>query len=792
MKKVNSLKFWHELLFMLMLVSFTACVDDNEDTEAPYLEVNPATLTFENGGSQMLEISTNRQWKANVEDVDWISLSKTQGEGSDQIQVSVPEGTIGEAKINIIMSNRSGILKSATINVKAGTVIESKLIYNETFGNADASQKPKIEEYQGWNKSGDGATAVEYAGNKTDIRSSGLANTDAYEGASGPNVVFFSTAPATFDIKKIALAEGQTNLKLTFGASRSKQNEDKSYDNSFTPETFKVFVSSDGKNQQEITYEKNNGDADHPYWILATANFTLKKAVPELYIHFTATESSVFRLDDISLSTGYGGQEVNLEEGTTTPPEEGSGTAINKIINLQKSGQTKLTENMEFEAIVCGDPKINNASDGTLNLMTPDATAANEGIVLYNKTLNAQIQANFSLGDKVKVSLKADKVKLGNYNGITQITDWEISDITVISNHNTVTPIQTTTDKLAEYAGMPATINNVTISDAGVWEAKTYNFGDLTVYFHQNATSIVGQPYKSGTGSITGIVTVFKEKAQLMPRNLDDLKDFASNEPMITSVNPKSITFTDQGGNQDVNVTLANAEGKSLTVSGLSGILSATVNGTTITVTANPNTTEASIKQTLTIKIEGTEKSIEIPVTVTAKVAEGNIIVMSSSDIINGKTGTVELPTNAYGQQDVQNESTWYNWTHNSIQFKGARICIAPENNGGGIQFQGDASDTKKQGFIFNTTKIDQIQYIEITLKVVSSSSYAPAYHVYAGTNENPTTNAIEASSSMKEENGFKIYTQTFDFTGSNYEYFTIKNDEKGALYISSIKITKN
>lgn len=578
MKKVNSLRFWHELLFMLMMVSFTACVDDNEDTEAPYLEVNPATLTFENGGVQTLEISTNRQWKATVEDADWISLSKTQGEGSDQIQVSVPEGTIGEAKINIIMSNRSGILKSATVNVKAGAVIESKLIYNETLGNTDASQKPYISDYQGWNKSGDGATSVEYAGNKTSIRSSGLTNTDAYEGASGPNVVFFGTAPATFDINKIALAEGQTNLKLTFGASRSKQNEDKSYDNSFTPETFKVSVSSNGTNWQEITYEKNNGDADHPYWILATANFTLKKAVPELYIRFTASESSVFRLDDISLSTGYGGQEVNLEGG---------------------------------------------------------------------------------------------------------------------------------------------------------------------------------------------------------------------NEPTITSVDPKTITFTDKGGNQDVKVTLANAEGKSLTVSGLSGILSANVNGTTVTVTANPNTTEAAIKQTLTIKIEGTERSVEVPVTVTPKTSEGNIIVMSSSDIINGKTGTVELPTNAYGQQDVQNESTWYNWAYNSINFKGAKICIAPDNNGGGIQVQGNASDNKKQGFIFNTTKIEQIQYLEIILKVVSTQPYAPAYHVYAGTSENPTTNAIEANSSMKEENGFKVYTQTFDFTGGNYEYFTIKNDETGAIYISSIKITK-
>lgn len=791
MKQVNSLKFWHGLLFMLMMVSFTACVDDNEDTEAPFLEVNPATLTFENGGVQTLEISTNRQWKATVEDADWISLSKTQGEGSDQIQVSVPEGTIGEAKINIIMSNRSGILKSATVNVKTGAVIESKLIYNETLGNADASQKPYISDYQGWNKSGDGATSVEYAGNKTSIRSSGLTNTDAYEGASGPNVVFFGTAPATFDINKIALAEGQTNLKLTFGASRSKQNEDGSHDNSFTPEAFKVSVSSNGTNWQEITYEKNNGDADHPYWILATANFTLKKAVSELYIRFTASESSVFRLDDISLSTGYGGQEVNLEEGTTTPPEEGSGTAINKIINLQKGGQTKLTENMEFEAIVCGDPKVNNASAGTLNLMTPNATAANEGIVLFNKTLNEQIQTNFSLGDKVKVSLKADKVKLGNYNGTTQITDWEISDVTVVSRNNAVVPIQTTTDKLAEYAGMPATISNVTISEAGVWEAKTYNFGDLTIHFNKNATSIVGQPYKAGTGSITGIVTVFKEKAQLMPRNLEDLKDFVSNEPAITSVDPKTITFTDKGGNQDVKVTLANAEGKSLTVSGLSGILSANVNGTTVTVTANPNTTEAAIKQTLTIKIEGTEQSVEVPVTVTPQTAEGNIIVMSSSDIINGKTGTVELLTKPYGQQKVQDESTWYTWNHNSIDFKGVKIGIAPENNGGGIQFQGDDANTEKQGFIFNTTKIEQIQYIEITLKTASSSPYDPAYHVYAGTSPNPTTTAIESISSMQEENGLKVYTQTFDFTSSNYDYFTIKNDKKGAIYINSIKITK-
>lgn len=619
MKKVNSLKFWHGLLYMLMMVSFTACVDDNEDTEAPYLEVNPTTLTFENGGVQTFEISTNRQWKASVEDVDWVSLSKTEGEGSAEIQVSIPEGTIGETKINIIMSNRSGMLKSATVNVKTGAVIESKLIYNETFGNADVSQKPYISDYQGWNKSGDGANEVVYAGSNTSIRSSGLANTGAYEGASGPNVVFFGNSPAIFDVKKIALAEGQNNLKLTFGASRSKQNEDKTHENTFTPETFKVSVSSNGTTWQEIAYEKNNGDAEHPYWIMATANFTLKKATPELYIRFSASESSLFRLDDITLTTGYGGQEVDLE-GAATTPETGSGTSINKIINLQKNGQTKLTEDMEFEAIVCGDPKVNNASGGTLNIMTQDATVQNEGIVLFNSSLNSQIQEKFALGDKVKVSLKADKVELGSYNGIAQVTKWDINDVTVISKGNTVTPIHTTTDKLAEYAGMPATISNVTINEAGVWEAKTYNFGDVTVFMHKNATALIGQPYKAGKGSITGIVTVFKDKAQLMPRNLEDLKDFASNEVTI-NVKPENLSFASSGGEKSIEVQLVNIEGE-ISATGLDAqYFTVSIVENTITVKAKENTTTAAISGQLVISSKNTPQvSVTVEVTIAPQI----------------------------------------------------------------------------------------------------------------------------------------------------------------------------
>ena len=336
MAKFKSLSFWYGLLLMVLTVSFTACVDDNDDTEAPYLEVDPTTLTFENGGTQSFDISTNRPWNAAVEDnTNWVTLSKTSGEGSTTVQVSVPEGTNGEAKINITIGNQSGPLKTATVTVKSGVVVESKVLYSETVGNKSVSSPwPLAGEYDGWNKTGDAAANVTYAGNNASVRSSGLANTDAYEGASGPNVVFFGSAPANFDIQKIALAEGQTNLKLTFGGSRSSKGDDGQYDNTFDTSKFKVELSADGTAWTEIAYEKNNGDAETPYWIFATANFTLKKATSELYIRFTANESSVYRLDDITLATGNGGQEVDLEGGSVVEPGEATAITLNSATLL--------------------------------------------------------------------------------------------------------------------------------------------------------------------------------------------------------------------------------------------------------------------------------------------------------------------------------------------------------------------------------------------------------------------------------------------------------------------------
>lgn len=327
MKNLNFLKLFYGLMLVMVSTAFVSCVDDNDDTEAPYLEVSPTTLIFgldgqpANGSQASFDISTNRSWKATVkDDKSWVTLSKYEGEGSATIQVSIPENVNDEASVVIEISNKVGVLMSETVKITSGSVEPSVVIYNDNVGTIefDKTNWPFVDKYEGWNKTGIGSESVTYTGVNASVRNSGLANTDAYAGASGPNVVFFGKTPTSFNVNTITLTSGQKNLQLTFGASRSVNNNG-TYDNTFDVSKFEVALSADGTAWVPITYTKNNGDADYPYWVFATANFTLKQVPENLYIRFTALDALAIRLDDITLATGAGGTEIDF--GTAGEPK---------------------------------------------------------------------------------------------------------------------------------------------------------------------------------------------------------------------------------------------------------------------------------------------------------------------------------------------------------------------------------------------------------------------------------------------------------------------------------------
>lgn len=209
-----------------------------------------------------------------------------------------------------------------------------------------------------------------------------------------------------------------------------------------------------------------------------------------------------------------------------------------------------------------------------------------------------------------------------------------------------------------------------------------------------------------------------------------------------------------------------------------------------VTVTAAENTETTAKTATLTLYIAASENGehlAEAIVTLTQSAKSsgsetGTTITMTYTDIISG--GSSSLPTNSYGSQNVNNESTYYTWAFSSLDFAGSRICIASSKDYAGlIQIQGNASDVSKQGFFGNVTDLGKITKIVV---VSVNTSYEPSINLYMGTEKYPTTNLQNHPVYTQDGN---VYTEEYVITG-DYGYFRLWNDSIGATYIQSISIT--
>ena len=164
------------------------------------------------------------------------------------------------------------------------------------------------------------------------------------------------------------------------------------------------------------------------------------------------------------------------------------------------------------------------------------------------------------------------------------------------------------------------------------------NSQDFAVYCASSA-SFANVAFAATAANITGIATVYKDNAQLTPRNLSDVSGFTSTAPLITELSSTSLSFGATGGKQSITVTCSNQGSNTLSASGLSGILSAEINGNEITVTAEDNTTGNAENQTLTISLEN-GNSVEVPVYVAGKTPEGSFSIGITNANISGMTSS--------------------------------------------------------------------------------------------------------------------------------------------------------
>lgn len=596
--------------FLVAATAFTGCSDDDDKSLTPKLTADPTALDFtdETATTQTVAITANCEWTVTASNLDWATISPMSGKGNGTISVTVselPAGTnLREGKISFTLIHpefgKWGQAESSVAVKQYGSGVTppptGDAIYANDFDKEQAQKGadgkfPFADAFEGWkNQTGTGADNVAYKTSGISVRSNSPSN-DSHskykDDASGVNNMFFGTS-GVFEIQKIALESTQKNLQLTFGSYRSIF-EDK--DNAFKTSEFHVYLSKDGENWAEITYDRPVGDDEHSNdgtWALATANFTLKQVPSELYIKFTSDLTSAHRIDDVKLFEGIGGTEVDLDN--ITPPVTETKTIAEVIAG--SVGATYTTQGQ----VVAINGRSFLIQDNSGKILVYLGWKDNKPVVDYSATIGQTVKVTGKTTTYSKLvqfsetDLVIEKVSDGSF---TQPTP-EKFDGAAFDAYAAATPVI----KYIEYSGT-LTIDryyyNIAVDGTDLQGSLAYP-ADGFVDASLNGQVVIVKGYTLGMtnqSKMLSTIAVSVEKDGDAPA-----------EPKITKLDPTSLSFAATDNAKTVTVTAANADDCTIeAATDKSEQFTTSVKGMVVTVTPKENTTEQAITATLTIKL---------------------------------------------------------------------------------------------------------------------------------------------------------------------------------------------
>lgn len=650
--------------FLVAATAFTGCSDDDDKSLTPKLTADPTALDFtdETATTQTVAITANCEWTVTASNLDWATISPMSGKGNGTISVTVselPAGTnLREGKISFTLIHpefgKWGQAESSVAVKQYGSGVTppptGDAIYANDFDKEQAQKGadgkfPFADAFEGWkNQTGTGADNVAYKTSGISVRSNSPSN-DSHskykDDASGVNNMFFGTS-GVFEIQKIALESTQKNLQLTFGSYRSIF-EDK--DNAFKTSEFHVYLSKDGENWAEITYDRPVGDDEHSNygtWALATANFTLKQVPSELYIKFTSDLTSAHRIDDVKLFEGIGGTEVDLDN--ITPPVK----TIAEVI----AGSVGATYTTQGQVVA-----INGRSfliqDNSGKILVYLGWKDNKPVVDYSATIGQTVKVTGKTTTYSKLvqfsetDLVIEKVSDGSF---TQPTP-EKFDGAAFDAYAAATPVI----KYIEYSGT-LTIDgyyyNIAVEGTDLQGSLAYP-ADGFVDASLNGQVVIVKGYTLGMtnqSKMLSTIAVSVEKDGDAPA-----------EPKITKLDPTSLSFAATDNAKTVTVTAANADDCTIeAATDKSEQFTTSVNGMVVTVTPKENMTEQAITATLTIKLMKAGAAVDTKTVAISQAGksgsggDGQQITLTLDDIIaiGGKSGAYAefTYTNTFGE----------------------------------------------------------------------------------------------------------------------------------------------
>lgn len=699
--------------FLVAATAFTGCSDDDDKSLTPKLTADPTALDFtdETATTQTVAITANCEWTVTASNLDWATISPMSGKGNGTISVTVselPAGTnLREGKISFTLIHpefgKWGQAESSVAVKQYGSGVTppptGDAIYANDFDKEQAQKGadgkfPFADAFEGWkNQTGTGADNVAYKTSGISVRSNSPSN-DSHskykDDASGVNNMFFGTS-GVFEIQKIALESTQKNLQLTFGSYRSIF-EDK--DNAFKTSEFHVYLSKDGENWAEITYDRPVGDDEHSKygtWALATANFTLKQVPSELYIKFTSDLTSSHRIDDVKLFEGIGGTEVDLDN--ITPPVTETKTIAEVIAG--SVGATYTTQGQ----VVAINGRSFLIQDNSGKILVYLGWKDNKPVVDYSATI----------GQTVKVTGKTT-----TYSKLVQFSETDLV-IEKVSDGSFTQPTPEKFDGAAfdAYAAATPVIKYIEYSGTLTIDGYYYNIA-------VDGTDLQGSLAYPADGfvdaSLNGQVVIVKGYTLGMTNQSKMLSTIAVSvekdgdapaEPKITKLDPTSLSFAATDNAKTVTVTAANADDCTIeAATDKSEQFTTSVNGMVVTVTPKENTTEQAITATLTIKLMKAGAAVDTKTVAISQAGksgaggDGQQITLTLDDIIaiDGKSG-------AYAKFTYTN--TFGEWSGKAAGGSSGKECL-----------QINVKDNSAFGSFVQIPAVDgTIEKIEVTLR---------------------------------------------------------------------------
>ena len=380
-------------------LGFVACENEGDDVVSnPTVEVSTKSLNFSmEEGSQTVNVTANSDWKVEV-DVDWVTVTPANGTGDATITVAVAMNdteAVRETNIKVIALHKNyGNWETKKIAVKQSASNEApvteEFLYGDNFDGKEATKEygssnsswPYIDQFPEFaNAEGPASENVTYSGSGVSIRANSTSNSSYSDYAgSGSNNIFFGGG-AYFQINDIALDASQLSYKITFGGEKYTQDGD----STFRTEEFLLYISKNGTDWAPVEYTYAGTEPGR--WNMATAEFTLAAGVDVLYVKYEAKVASVYRLDDVKLYVGNGGQTIDLDNIEVITPEPPTTDAL-YYENFDGKGASK--DSNGYWPYIADFPEMKNAAG---------VAAANVNYEGYNTTVRNNSNSDGSYSD---------------------------------------------------------------------------------------------------------------------------------------------------------------------------------------------------------------------------------------------------------------------------------------------------------------------------------------------------------------------------------------------------------